>query len=149
MECGNRLRVGVRAKNARVSGFACALLSFRYGLGAAGKFMTTALRGPLQNHFWKKRRPRPYRGGENSGNALEASNASNYRIWGIPAVLLSGIPGKLSESVSGVFQNVSGISSGNSQPYWGCDPLTFEGFLNLRKLSVVPEVIFETPPKIH
>ena len=43
----------------------------------------------------KKRRPQPYWGGENSGNALElASNALNYRVWGIPAVLSRGIPGK-------------------------------------------------------
>ena len=32
-------------------------------------------------------------GGENSGNALEPSNALNYRAWGIPAVLSRGIPG--------------------------------------------------------
>ena len=31
--------------------------------------------------------------GENSGNALEASNALNYRVWGIPAVLSRAIPG--------------------------------------------------------
>ena len=30
-------------------------------------------------------------GGENSGNALEASNALNYRAWGIPVVLSRGI----------------------------------------------------------
>ena len=40
-----------------------------------------ALRGPLRNQFWKKRRPQPYWGGENSGNALEASNALNYRLF--------------------------------------------------------------------
>ena len=58
--------------------------------------MTTALRGPLRNHFRKKKkkkRSQPYWGGENSGNALEASNALNYRVWGIPAVLSTGIPG--------------------------------------------------------
>ena len=32
---------------------------------------------------------------ENSGNALETSIALNYRAWGIPAVLLRGIPGNL------------------------------------------------------
>ena len=46
-----------------------------------------ALKGALRNQFWKKRRPQPYWGGENPGNALEASNALNYRAWGIPAVL--------------------------------------------------------------
>ena len=40
-------------------------------------------------------------GGENSGNALEASNSLNYRVWGIPAVL-SRNSRKRSESVSGV-----------------------------------------------
>ena len=52
-----------------------------------------ALRGPLRNHVWKKRRPQPYWGGENSGNALEASNALNCGVWAIPAVLSKGIPG--------------------------------------------------------
>ena len=39
--------------------------------------------------FWdakllkKRKRPQPYWGGDNSGNALEASNALNYRAWGI------------------------------------------------------------------
>ena len=32
---------------------------------------------------------------------MEASNALNYRVWGIPAVLLRGIPGNA--LVSGVF----------------------------------------------
>ena len=41
----------------------------------------------------KKKRPQPYWGGVKSGNALEASNALNYRVWGIPAVLSTGIPG--------------------------------------------------------
>ena len=50
-----------------------------------------ALRGPLRNQFWKKKRhPRLYWGEENSGNALEASNAFNYRVWGHSR----GIPGK-------------------------------------------------------
>ena len=34
-------------------------------------------------------------GGGNSGNALEASNALNYRAWGIPAVLSRGFQEKL------------------------------------------------------
>ena len=65
----------------------------------------SALGAPLRNHFWKKKRRQPYWGGENSGNALERSNALNYRVWGIPAVLLKGIPGKLWER----FQGLSGI----------------------------------------
>ena len=84
-----------------------------------------ALRGPLRNHFWKKRRPRPYWGGDNSGNALEASNALNYRAWGIPAVLLTGIPGKALRAFP-AFRNFSGISSGKPSRTGGvaykCDP---------------------------
>ena len=81
-----------------------------------------ALKGPLRNHFWKKRRPPPYWGGENSGNALEASNALNYRAWGIPAVLSRGIPGNALRAFPGSFRNFSRISSGKSQPYWPRGP---------------------------
>ena len=70
----------------------------------------------------KKKRPQPYWGGENSGNALEASSAFNYRVWGIPAVLSRGIPGNALRAFPGSFRNFSGISSGKSQPYWGCGP---------------------------
>ena len=67
--------------------------------------------------------PQPYwGGGENSGNALEASNALNYRVWGIPAVLSRGIPGNALRAFPVSFQNFSGISSGKSQPYWGYGP---------------------------
>ena len=86
-----------------------------------------ALRGPLRNHFWKKKRPQPYWGGDSSGNALEASNAFNYRVWGIPTVLLRGIPGNALRAFPGSFRNFSGISSGKSQPYWGYVPLFKEG----------------------
>ena len=67
----------------------------------------------------KERRPQPYWGGENSGNALEPSNALNHRAWGISAVLLRGIPGNALRAFPGSFRNSSGISSGKSQPYWG------------------------------
>ena len=83
-----------------------------------------ALRGPLRNQFWKKRRPQPYWGGENSGNALEASNALNYRFWGIPDVLSREIPGNALRAFPGSFRNFSGISPGKSQPYWGYGPIT-------------------------
>ena len=85
----------------------------RNALSTAGNSMTTALRGPLQNQFWKKRRPQPYWGGGNSGNALEASNALNYRAWGIPAVLSREIPGNALRAFLGSFRNFSGISSGS------------------------------------
>ena len=52
--------------------------------------MTSSER-PSPEPFLKKQ---PYWGGDNSGNALEASNALNYRACGIPAVLSKGIPGK-------------------------------------------------------
>ena len=64
----------------------------------------------------KKRRPKPYWGGENSGNALEASNALNYRAWGIPAVLPRGLPGNALRAFLGVFPEFSGISSRKSHP---------------------------------
>ena len=61
-------------------------------------------------------------GGENSGNSLEASNALNYRAWGVPAVLSREIPGNALRAFPGSFRNFSGISSGKSQPYWGYGP---------------------------
>ena len=71
----------------------------------------------------QKRRPQPYWGGESSGNVLEASNALNYRVWGIPAVLSRGIPGNAPRAFPGSFRNFSGISSRKSQPYWGYGPV--------------------------
>ena len=41
----------------------------------------------------KEASPAVLGGGENSGDALEASSALNCRAWGIPAVLPRGIPG--------------------------------------------------------
>ena len=52
----------------------------------------------------KKKCPQPYWGGDNSGNALEASNALNYRVWGIPAVLSTGIPGNALRAFPGSFR---------------------------------------------
>ena len=82
-----------------------------------------ALRGPLRNHFWKKKRPQPYWGGESSGNPLEASNASNYRAWGIPAVLSREIPGNALRAFPGSFRNLSGISSGKVPAILGVWPI--------------------------
>ena len=53
---------------------------------------------------------------------MKASNALNYRVWGIPAVLSRGIPGNALRALPGSFRNFSGISSGKSQPYWGYGP---------------------------
>ena len=70
-------------------------------------------------------------GGENSGNALEASNALNCRAWGIPAVLSREIPGNaLRVFFWGSFRIFSGISSRKSQPYWGVWPRDFWGSLS-------------------
>ena len=63
--------------------------------------------------------PAVLRGRQYSGNALEASNALNYRVWGDPSRTLEGNSRKSSESVSGFFFR---ISSGKSQPYWGHGP---------------------------
>ena len=62
-------------------------------------------------------------GGATSGNALEASNALNCRAWGIPTVLSREIPGKVLRAFPVSFRNLSGISSGKSQPYWGYGPI--------------------------
>ena len=43
-------------------------------------------------------------GGENSGDALEASYALNYRDWGIPAALSRGIPGYAMRAFLGSFR---------------------------------------------
>ena len=53
----------------------------------------------------KEASPAVLGGGENSGNALEASNALNYRVWGIPAVLSTGIPGNALRAFPGSFRN--------------------------------------------
>ena len=94
----------------------------------AGNSMTGSER-PSPEPLLKKRRPQPYWGGENSGNALEASNAFSYRAWGIAAVLSRGIPGNALRAFPGSFRNSSRISSGKSQPYWGYGP--FREFLFL------------------
>ena len=90
---------------------------FRNTLSIAGNAMTSSERPraspePLVK---KKGRPQPYRGGENSGHALEASNALNYRALGFQAVLSRRIPGKaLRAFLSGFFRNLSAVL-GNGQ----------------------------------
>ena len=75
--------------------------------------MTSSER-PFPEPLPKKEACQPYWGGENSGNALEAPNALNYRVWGIPAVLSRGIPENALKAFPGSFRNSSGISSGKS-----------------------------------
>ena len=89
----------------------------------AGNSMTDSER-PSPEPLLKKEAPPAVLGGENSGNALEASNALNYRIWGIPAVLSTGIPGKALRAFPGSFRNFSGNFFRKCQPYWGYGPST-------------------------
>ena len=90
---------------------AAGLQKFRNALSTAGNSMTSS------------ERPSPeLGGGDNSGNALEASNALKYRVWAIPAVLSKGIQRNALREFPGSFRNFSGISSGKSQPYWGDGP---------------------------
>ena len=91
-------------------------------LSTAGDSMTSSER-PSPEPLLKKEAP-PYWGGDNSGNALQASSAFNYRVrvWGIPAVLSMGIPGNALRAFPGSFRYLSGISSGKFQPYWGYGP---------------------------
>ena len=58
---------------------------------------------PSPEPLLKKAAPPAVLGGDNSGNALEASNALNYRVWGIPAVLSTGIPGNALRAFPGSF----------------------------------------------
>ena len=83
--------------------------------------MTSSER-PSPEPILKKEAAPAVLGGENSGNALEASNALNYRARGIPAVLSREIPGNALRAFPESLRNFSGISSGKSQPYWGCGP---------------------------
>ena len=73
---------------------------------SAGNAMTSSER-PFPEPLLKKRRHQSHWGGENSGNALEASNALNYRAWGIPAVLPRRIPGNALIAFPGSFRNFS------------------------------------------
>ena len=65
--------------------------------------MTGSERPSPEPHLKKEASSAVLGGERNSGNALEASNALNYRVWGIPASTLEGNSRKRSESVSGVF----------------------------------------------
>ena len=66
--------------------------------------MTGSDEGPSPEPLLKKEASQPYWGGGNSGNALEPSNALNYRAWGIPAVLSRGIAGKALRAFPGSFR---------------------------------------------
>ena len=58
----------------------------------------------------------------------------SYRVWGIPAVLSTGIPGNALRAFPGSFRNFSGISSGTSQPYWGYGPVISRSMKVVAKL---------------
>ena len=98
--------------------------NLRITLSTAGNSMTGSERPSPEPLLKKEASPAILGGGENSGNALEASYALNYRAWGIPAVLSKEIPGNALRAFPGSFRNFSGISSGKSQPYWGYGPKT-------------------------
>ena len=63
--------------------------------------MTSSER-PSPEPILKKRGVPSRTGGENSGNALGASNALNYRVWGVPAVLSREIPGNALRAFRGL-----------------------------------------------
>ena len=67
----------------------------RASLSTAGNSMAGSERPSPEPLLEKRGVPGRTEGGENSGNALEASDALNFSAWGIPAVLSRGIPGKL------------------------------------------------------
>ena len=79
--------------------------------------MTSSERPSPEPLLKKEACPAVLGGGDNSGNALEASNALNYRAWGIRVVLSTGVPGNALRAFPGSFRNFSGISSGKCQPY--------------------------------
>ena len=68
-------------------------------------YSMTGSERPSPEPLLKKKCPQPYWGGDNSGNALEPPNAFNYRVWGIPAVLSRGIPGKALRAFPEFFRN--------------------------------------------
>ena len=67
--------------------------------------MTSSERPSPEPSLKKEAPPAVLGGGDNSGNALEASNALNYRAWGIPPVLSTGIPGKALRAFPEFFRN--------------------------------------------
>ena len=69
----------------------------------AGNSMTGSER-PSPEPLLKSRGVPSRTGGEKSGNALEASNALNYWVWGIPAVLSRAIPGNALRAFPGSFR---------------------------------------------
>ena len=105
----------------------------------AGNSMTGSERPSPEPLLKKEASPAVLGGGENSGNALEPSNALNCRVWGIPAVLSRGIPGNALRAFPGSFRIFSGISSGKSQPYSGC------GLVKNTNLAKLRAIFFTIP----
>ena len=87
-------------------------------LSTAGNLMASSER-PFPEPLLKKEASQPRQFWKCSGGF---SNALNYSVCGVPAILWRGIPRKNSETVSG---KNSGSSSGKSQsqPYWGYGPI--------------------------
>ena len=101
----------------------CWTLFIRNALSTAGNSMMSSERPSPEPLLKKEASPAVPGGGEDSGNALEASNILNYRVSGIPAILSRGIAGNALRAFPGSFRNSSRISSGKCQPYWGCGPV--------------------------
>ena len=114
----------------------------------AGNSMTSSKRLSPEPFLKKEASPAVLGGREFWIHALKASNALNYRVWGIPAVLSREIPGNALRVFPGSFRNFSGISSGKSQPYWGYGPfkvpfetsftITFKVYLYAVRLFFIP-----------
>ena len=85
---GSQGRGGARAQKTRTLS-----TCFRNTLSTARNSMTSSERPSPEPLLKKESLPQPYWARENSGNALEASNALNDRVWGIPAVLARKIAG--------------------------------------------------------
>ena len=78
---------------------------FRNAMSTAGNYVTSSERPCPEPLLKKEASPAVLRGGDNSENALEVSNALNYRALGIPAVLSRGIPRKALRAFPGSFRN--------------------------------------------
>ena len=108
---------GLRSGTAEIT----AVVAIRNNPSTAGNSMTGSERlspEPLP----KKEAPPAVLGGREFWKCSESLKSLELQGFGHPSRTLEGKSRKRSESVSGVFPNFSGISSGKSQPYWGYGP---------------------------
>ena len=91
--------------------------------GTPGPNSMTGSERPSLEPLLKKRGAPSHTGGDIILEMLSRLQKSFfYRAWAIPAALSTGIPGNALRAFPGSFRNSCGISSGKSQPYWGCGP---------------------------